>query len=131
MMSVRQRQWKSGNGRKATAWIADYRDHTGRHIKTFRNKTTAVAYHRKHNMSDSKDDALRAVLLFYTVGRWSDEKRAEWKRITGSDDASTKVLCDHIRTVLGRSEGNDHGSATQVVAGRAAIPDSGGADPTM
>jgi hypothetical protein len=28
------------------------------------------------------------------------ERRAEWKRITGSDEATTKVLCDHIRIVL-------------------------------
>lgn len=44
-------------------------------------------------------DALRAVLLFYSV-KWTEERIAEWKRITGSDDASTKVLCDHIRKVL-------------------------------
>jgi len=103
IVSVRLRKWKNGDGRQATAWIADYRDHTGRHIKTFRTKTTAVAYHRKHNMTDTRDDALRAVLLFYTVGAWSDEKKAEWKRITGSGEASTRVLCDHIRMVLGRS----------------------------
>ncbi len=100
-MSVRQRKWKNGNGKKSTAWIADYRDATGRHIKTFKNKTTAVYFHRKHNMTYTTDDAFRAVLLFHGGGEWNGEKRAEWKRITGSDEATTKVLCDHIRLVLG------------------------------
>jgi hypothetical protein len=45
--------------------------------------------------------ALALVLMFYTVGEWSDEKKTEWKRITGNDDASTKAMCDHIRQVLG------------------------------
>jgi hypothetical protein len=46
------------------------------------------------------DDACRAVLMFHEGGEWTAERRAEWKRITGSDEATTKVLCDHIRLVL-------------------------------
>jgi hypothetical protein len=45
-------------------------------------------------------DALRAVLLFHGGGEWDDAKRAEWRRITGSSEATTKVLCDHIRSAL-------------------------------
>ena len=44
-------------------------------------------------------DALSLVLLFYTID-WTPEKKAEWFRITGSHEASTKVMCDHIRSCL-------------------------------
>jgi hypothetical protein len=78
------------------------------------------------------EDALRAVLMFHEGGEWSADRRAEWKRITGSDEATTKVLCDHVRAALVlASEGDDHGPNSKVIAGGAAIPDSGGADPTM
>jgi hypothetical protein len=45
-------------------------------------------------------DALRLVLLFHTGGDWTAERRAEWLRITGSTEATTKVLCDHVRSAL-------------------------------
>ena len=45
--------------------------------------------------------ACAAVLMFFHGGEWTAERRAEWKRITGSDEATTKVLCDHIRNVSG------------------------------
>lgn len=44
--------------------------------------------------------ALEAVLLFYSVGPWTGERRAKWLEITGEGEATTKVLCDHIRGVL-------------------------------
>jgi hypothetical protein len=44
-------------------------------------------------------DALNLVLLFYTV-HWTEEKKLEWHRITGTNEATTKVMCDHIRAVL-------------------------------
>jgi len=49
--------------------------------------------------SYSTQDALSLVLLFYTID-WTPEKRAEWKRITGTHEATTRVMCDHIRSVL-------------------------------
>jgi len=45
-------------------------------------------------------EALQAVLLFYTVGDWSATKQEMWLAITGSSEATTRVLCDHIRRVL-------------------------------
>lgn len=45
-------------------------------------------------------DALRLVLLFHNAAQWSLEERDEWLRITGTTEASTKVMCDHIRAVL-------------------------------
>lgn len=45
-------------------------------------------------------NALRAVLLFYAGGPWTQDRRDEWRRLTGSTEASTKVLCDHARSAL-------------------------------
>lgn len=44
--------------------------------------------------------AAMLVLLFHSGSPWDVRKSGLWKGITGSDDASTKVLCDHIRAVL-------------------------------
>lgn len=44
-------------------------------------------------------DALKLVPLFYTIN-WTPEKKAEWLRITGSTEATTKVLCDHVRAAI-------------------------------
>lgn len=49
-------------------------------------------------------DALKAVLLFYSAKRLNDESRAEWKALTGSDEATTKVLCDHIHAVIAKAD---------------------------
>lgn len=45
-------------------------------------------------------DALRLVLLFHDSGPWTSSRRAEWLRIVGTTEATTKVLCDHIRSAL-------------------------------
>lgn len=44
--------------------------------------------------------ALMAVLLFHGGGEWTDAKRAEWKALTGTDEATTKTLCDTVRAAL-------------------------------
>jgi integrase len=45
-MSVRKREWRTGNGEKREAWIVDYADQAGdRHIETFQRKKEADAYH--------------------------------------------------------------------------------------
>jgi len=44
-------------------------------------------------------DALRLVLLFYTT-EWTRTKQEQWRKITGKAEATTKVLCDHVRSVL-------------------------------
>jgi hypothetical protein len=46
-------------------------------------------------------DALRAVLLFHDGRYWTDEVAKEWKRLTGSDHASSVVLCQRAREALG------------------------------
>jgi integrase len=46
-VSVRKRNWKTHEGEIREAWIVDYADHGGRHIKTFARKRDADAYHAR------------------------------------------------------------------------------------
>jgi len=46
------------------------------------------------------EDALYAALLFHSGTTWTAAHRAEWQRITGTDEATPEALCDHIRKVL-------------------------------
>jgi hypothetical protein len=41
----------------------------------------------------------RAVLLFHRGGPWSDWDREVWRALTGTDDATTRALCDLARQV--------------------------------
>jgi hypothetical protein len=61
------------------------------------------------------DDALKLVLLFHGGGAWDDAKIAEWFRITGTREATTKVLCDHLRSMLALM-GADNGHDPQIHA---------------
>lgn len=45
-------------------------------------------------------DVLLLPLMFYAGGGWMDHHRLRWKEITGSDEATTKVMCDTIRNIL-------------------------------
>jgi hypothetical protein len=45
-------------------------------------------------------DALYLPLLFHSPSPWDECKITEWQRITGTREATTRVLCDHIRKVL-------------------------------
>jgi hypothetical protein len=42
----------------------------------------------------------RAVLLFHKGGEWTPDNLAEWRVMTGSTEATTKVLRDVAREVL-------------------------------
>jgi integrase len=44
IMSVRKREWITSKGEKKQAWIVDYTDQAGRHIKTFERKKDADEY---------------------------------------------------------------------------------------
>jgi len=54
---------------------------------------------------DEQRQALEAVLLFYSQPPWDTVKRERWLEITGTDEATTKVLCDHIRKILDEESG--------------------------
>lgn len=41
-----------------------------------------------------------AVLLFHSQGAWMEAKSAEWLRLTGTREATSKVLCDLARRLL-------------------------------
>lgn len=41
-----------------------------------------------------------ATLLFHSAAPWSPDKRDEWHVLTGSDSATTKMLCDVAREAL-------------------------------
>jgi hypothetical protein len=41
----------------------------------------------------------RAVLLFFRGGHWSACDREVWQALTGSEDATTRALCDLARRV--------------------------------
>lgn len=55
---------------------------------------------RSSRASGALRSALELPLLFHGGSPWDDAKRARWKAITGSDEATTRVMCDHIRKVL-------------------------------
>lgn len=44
--------------------------------------------------------ALELVLIFHQGGKWSDRDQVRWQEITGSTEATNKVMCDHVRSVL-------------------------------
>ena len=63
----------------------------GQHAMTVAERTRRTRLRKK---------AMLAVLLFHGGGEWTNAKREEWKRLTGKDEATTKVLCDYIRSAL-------------------------------
>lgn len=51
---------------------------------------------------DGASDIGRATILFHGGGEWSAEKANEWYCLTGTDEATSKVLCDFIRQCLAK-----------------------------
>jgi hypothetical protein len=45
-------------------------------------------------------NALKAVLLWHGAPTWSESEKATWEALTGNPEATTKVLCDFIRSTL-------------------------------
>ncbi len=52
------------------------------------------------NPMRSEIQLAQAVLLFHRGGPWTEEDRAAWLALTGSDEATTRTLCDLARRVL-------------------------------
>jgi len=48
-------------------------------------------------------DAAELPLMFHAGGIWLGDNPTRWKQITGTDEATTKVMCDHIRSVLAQT----------------------------
>lgn len=45
-------------------------------------------------------DCVEATLLFHSFSPWDGEKATRWLELTGHDEATTKSLCDFLRTVI-------------------------------
>jgi hypothetical protein len=49
----------------------------------------------------AKENLPRAVVLFYLSGQWTPERAAEWERLTGVEDCTSRVLADLARLAGG------------------------------
>jgi hypothetical protein len=45
-------------------------------------------------------ERLARCMLMFHGGEWTDNDRAMWQALTGSQEATAKVLCDLARKVL-------------------------------
>lgn len=52
--------------------------------------------------SREMERALEAVLLFYSGGGWGPESQAYWLELTGTEECTTRNLCDFVRKAYGR-----------------------------
>lgn len=48
--------------------------------------------------------ALEAVLLFHAGGPWDEARVQRWRTLTGSEEATTKTMCDAVRKALANYE---------------------------
>jgi len=66
-------------------------------------------YAPKYESAPSLDycDAMKVPVLFHDSGPWEGTKAAEWLRITGTREATTKVLCDHMRMMIRETQMHD------------------------
>jgi hypothetical protein len=46
------------------------------------------------------EKALELVLMFHGAGPWDPDKSLRWQELSGSPEATTKVLCDAVRQAL-------------------------------
>lgn len=58
--------------------------------------------------SDAENEKLRraceAVLLFYRAVYWDNAAADRWHELTGSREATTRVMCDTVRAALATKE---------------------------
>ena len=66
------------------------------------------------DLSPDPVDALKAVLLFYDP-QWTLEKITEWRRIIGTPECTTKIMCDHIRSVIEAQEAKAQDKADEPI----------------
>jgi hypothetical protein len=63
----------------------------------------------------SAERLAEAVLMFHRGGQWTQEDRHRWTALTGSEDATTRALCDFARAIQARG---GEGSGDQERAAR-------------
>lgn len=77
---------------------------TGRSLQEAPREFAATLAATRSQAERERDDALavcRAVLLFYGAPFWGPTERGEWEQITGTGEATTRVLANAARRVLG------------------------------
>lgn len=57
----------------------------------------------------SAEKLARAVILFHSSNSWTKEQQSMWENLTGSFEATSKVLCDLARTVRSEEENKNSG----------------------
>jgi hypothetical protein len=50
-------------------------------------------------------DVMRLPILFHQGGEWTKEHQAEWLWITGTTEATSRVMCDTIRALRAKIDG--------------------------
>lgn len=51
------------------------------------------------------ENVAHALLLFYSVGPWDEDKARQWKLLTGRTEATSKALGDFARAALATARG--------------------------
>lgn len=64
----------------------------------------AVSIAELRTQRDELLAACKATILFHSGCHWDAEARAEWKRLTGEDDANTVKLCDACCDAVAKAE---------------------------
>ncbi len=75
--------------------------------KEARTDSSAAAIAWAQDRIDALEDALRLPLMLHDGYVWTEERRAEWWRITGTVQVTPAVMCQHIRNALTVSDGLD------------------------
>lgn len=52
-------------------------------------------------------DACEAVLMFHSGGAWDAARAEEWLALTGSNEATTKALCDFVRKAVNLADNGE------------------------
>lgn len=52
------------------------------------------------------EEALEMVILYHSGGWWDENKSRRWERWTGRPEATTRALCDQLRTLRASTEGS-------------------------
>lgn len=63
--------------------------------------TLGICFDKVVKEREAMREALELVLLFHRADWWKPECQEKWKSVTGEEMVTTKVLCNHIRKVLG------------------------------
>jgi integrase len=103
VVSVRKRNWTTETGERKEAWVVDYADHSGRHIKTFARKRDADAYHARVavDVGAGIHTADSRSITVATAGELWIESRAAARIERSTLEAYRRHLALHIVPLIG------------------------------